>query len=223
MSGRTKRATAHPYFKPNAHTACVRVSEFQNHLGAEIHSSLLVVSKQLRPKKNGDSFLQLHLADASGQVEANVWYNVLEADKAFESGHVVEVVGPLSTYQDRLQITVERLRRIPDAEINLAEYPPGTTGKPDEFSSETCYLEHGKWLGTDANAQVAARSQTTLEELTRKHTQSVTPRPVAKPVPKTYNSAEMRQKPAESRARTDEMRRKYGPDRPGSLGRDEDF
>ena len=126
------------------------------HLSGQISCVLVVVSKQLRQKKNNEPFLQLHLADATGQVQANIWYNVLAAAKAFEAGHVLEVVGTVSSFQDRLQITIERFRIVPEVEIMFADFPPGTTGKPDEFSSDTATdsFQHGELLRTDASAQM---------------------------------------------------------------------
>lgn len=224
---RKKKRVYLPPFQPKAHTPMhVRVSELHSHMKSpEIHASLLVVGKQLRHKKNGEPFLQLHLADGTGQVEANIWYNVLEADKAFESGHVLEVVGPVSTYQDHLQIKIEHLRRVSEAELNLADYPPGTTGKPDESASATAsgYLEEGEWLGTDDSTQMAMRAQMKLDEIKRKWTQDGAVQPDAKPSPVPYNSAELRQKLAESRARIEQIRRKYGPHPPGSPSKEEDF
>jgi RecG-like helicase len=182
------------------------------HRSGQISSVLVVVSKQLRRKKNKEPFLQLHLADATGQIQANIWYNVLAAAKAFEAGHVLEIVGTLSSFQDRLQITIERFRIVPEAEIKFADFPPGTTGKPDEFASDaaTDSFQQGEWLSTDASAQMAMMTQLKAEQLNQKFAQGSTPRQESKPVEKPYDSAEMRRRLAQSHDKSEELRRKYG-------------
>jgi hypothetical protein len=131
-----------------------------------------------RRKKNNEPFLQLHLADATGQVQANIWDNVLAAAKAFEAGHVLEIVGTLSSFQDRLQITIERSRIVPEAEIKFADFPAGTTGKPDELSSDTASdsFQQGEWLSTDASAQMAMIAQQVAEQLKQKFVPGSTPK-----------------------------------------------
>jgi len=132
------RKTKHPYLpvRPPAPER-VSVSNMAKHLGGQLSCVLVVISKQFRQKKNKEPFLQLHLSDASGQVQANIWRNVLAAAKAFEAGHVLEVVGSLSSFQDRLRVTIDRFRIVPEGELSSADLPPGTTGKPDEFSTGT--------------------------------------------------------------------------------------
>jgi len=66
----------------------VRVSELPRHVDTEVHCCLRVLIKKPKRKKNNEPFLQLQLADVTGQVQANIWNNVAEADKAFEEGHV---------------------------------------------------------------------------------------------------------------------------------------
>jgi len=44
-----------------------------------ITSTFVVVSKQVKPKKTGEPYLALILADRSGQIEAKMWDNVEDA------------------------------------------------------------------------------------------------------------------------------------------------
>jgi RecG-like helicase len=212
MTQRLKRklpAEATPARRPPAR---VSVSSMTKHLSGQISSALAVVSKQLRKKKNNQPFLQLHLADATGQIQANIWYNVLAAAKAFEVGHVLEVVGTLSSFQDHLQITIERFRIVPEVELSFADFPPETTGKPDELSSDTASdsFQQGEWLSTDASAQMAMMAQVLAEKLKQKVAQG-TPKQESKPVQKPYDSAEMRRRLAQSHDKSEELKRKYGP------------
>src|ERR1700758_1109083 len=92
-----------------------------------ITSSFVVVSKQVKPKKSGDSYLALTLADRSGQIEAKMWDNVEDAIDAFEQDDFVKVKGLLNKYKNRFQITIHKLRRLGEAEVDFADYLPKTT------------------------------------------------------------------------------------------------
>src|SRR5215470_15661096 len=92
-----------------------------------ITSSFVVVSKQVKPKKTGDPYLALVLGDRSGQIEAKMWDNVEEALDAFEQDDFLKVKGLLNKYKNRFQLTIHKLRRLGEAEIDFADYLPKTT------------------------------------------------------------------------------------------------
>jgi 3'-5' exoribonuclease len=97
------------------------------HENKVITSSFVVVSKQVKPKKSGEPYLALVLGDRSGQVEAKMWDNVEEAIDAFEQDDFIKVKGLLNKYKNRFQITVHKLRRLGEAEVDFADYLPKTT------------------------------------------------------------------------------------------------
>jgi 3'-5' exoribonuclease len=90
-------------------------------------SSFVVVSKQVKPKKSGEPYLALILGDRSGQIEAKMWDNVEEALDVFEQDDFVKIKGLLNKYKNRFQITVHKLRRLGDTEIDFSDYLPKTT------------------------------------------------------------------------------------------------
>ncbi len=92
-----------------------------------ITSNFVVVSKQVKPKKTGEPYLALTLADRSGHLEAKMWDNVEEAIDAFEQDDFVKIKGLLNKYKNRFQITIHKLRRLGDAEIEFSDYLPKTT------------------------------------------------------------------------------------------------
>jgi 3'-5' exoribonuclease len=71
----------------------------------------LCSSKEIRPGRNGD-FISLTLQDATGRIAGRVFDDVDRARQEFEAGEFVKVQGRTSTYQGKLQIVVERIRRI---------------------------------------------------------------------------------------------------------------
>jgi len=92
-----------------------------------VTSTFVVVSKQVKPKKTGEPYLALTLGDRSGQIEAKMWDNVEEVLAAFEQDDFVKIKGLINKYKNRFQITIHKLRRLQDAEVDFADYLPKTT------------------------------------------------------------------------------------------------
>lgn len=92
-----------------------------------ITSSFVVVSKQVKPKKTGEPYLALTLGDRSGQLEAKMWDNVEEFLDAFEQDDFIKVKGLVNKYKNRFQLTIHKLRRLQDSEIEFSDYLPKTT------------------------------------------------------------------------------------------------
>jgi 3'-5' exoribonuclease len=98
-----------------------------------ITSSFVVVSKQVKPKKTGEPYLALTLGDRTGQLEAKIWDNVEDALDAFEQDDFIKVKGLLNKYKNRFQITIHKVRRLGEAEIEFSDYLPKTTRNIDEL------------------------------------------------------------------------------------------
>src|ERR1700756_2281763 len=98
-----------------------------------ITSSFVVVSKQIKPKKTGEPYLALVLGDRSGQLEAKMWDNVDEVLEAFEQDDFIKVKGLINKYKNRFQLTIHKLRRLGESEIDFSDYLPKTTKDVDEL------------------------------------------------------------------------------------------
>src|SRR5881394_4041625 len=98
-----------------------------------ITSSFLVSSKQIKPKKSGDIFLALTLCDRTGQIDAKMWDNVNDAVDKFEQDDFVKIRGLINKYSSRYQLTIHKLRRMEDAEIEYSDYLPKTNKDVDEL------------------------------------------------------------------------------------------
>jgi len=103
------------------------LSDCCHHENKVITSSFVVVSKQVKPKKTGEPYLALTLGDRTGQVEAKMWDNVEDAIDAFEQDDFLKVKGLLNKYKNRFQITIHKLRRLGESEIDFSDYLPKTT------------------------------------------------------------------------------------------------
>jgi 3'-5' exoribonuclease len=103
------------------------IAECSQHENKVITSSFVVASKQVKAKKNGEPYLALILADRTGQIEAKMWDNVEEFIEVFDQEDFLKVKGLINKYKNRFQLTIHKLRRMPESEIDFADYLPKTT------------------------------------------------------------------------------------------------
>ena len=92
-----------------------------------VTTSFVVATKQVKAKKNGEPYLALVLADRTGQIEAKMWDNVEEFIDAFEQDDFLKIKGLVNKYKNRFQLTIHKLRRMEEAEIDYTDYLPKTT------------------------------------------------------------------------------------------------
>ncbi len=109
------------------------ICDCTRHENKIITSSFVVVSKQIKPKKSGEPYLALTLGDRSGQVEAKMWDNVEEVLNAFEQDDFVKIKGLVNKYKNRFQLTIHKLRKLGETEIEFSDYLPKTTKNIDEL------------------------------------------------------------------------------------------
>ena len=109
------------------------ISDCVQHENKVITSCFVVAVKQVKPKKTGEPYLALTLGDRSGQLEAKMWDNVEEAIDAFEQDDFVKIKGLLNKYKNRFQLTIHKLRRLGDSEVDFGDYLPKTTKNIDEL------------------------------------------------------------------------------------------
>jgi 3'-5' exoribonuclease len=105
-------------------------ARFENKI---ITSTFVVVSKQIKPKKTGEPYLALTLGDRSGQVEAKMWDNVEEVLDAFEQDDFLKIKGLINKYKQRFQLTIHKIRKLGDSEIEYDDYLPKTKKNIDEL------------------------------------------------------------------------------------------
>jgi 3'-5' exoribonuclease len=98
-----------------------------------ITSTFVVVSKQVKPKKSGEPYLALTLGDRTGHLESKMWDNVEEVLDAFAQDDFLKVKGLINKYKNRFQLTIHKLRKLGDSEIDYSDYLPKTTKNIDEL------------------------------------------------------------------------------------------
>jgi 3'-5' exoribonuclease len=96
-------------------------------------SSFVVISKQVKPKKTGEPYLALTLGDRCGQIEAKMWDNVEDSIDAFEQEDFLKIKALLNKYKNRFQLTIHKLRKLGDSEVDFADYLPKTNKDIDQL------------------------------------------------------------------------------------------
>ena len=109
------------------------ICDCARHENKVITSTFVVVAKQIKPKKTGDPYLALTLGDRSGQIEAKMWDNVDDVLEAFEQDDFLKIKGLINKYKQRFQLTIHKLRKLGEGEIEFADYLPKTTKDIDEL------------------------------------------------------------------------------------------
>ena len=98
-----------------------------------IVSDFLVQAKELRLKKTGENYLSLVLADKTGEVDAKMWENVEEANPIFERDDFIKIKGAVQVFRNKPQITLYKLKRLEDREVDLADFFPRSARDPEEM------------------------------------------------------------------------------------------
>ncbi len=94
-------------------------------------STFLVHVKDVRQKKSGDPYLSLLLGDRTGDLDAKMWDNVAEVIDTFERDDFVKVKGLLQIFQNRPQLTIHKMARVLESDVDFADYFPGLRARPD--------------------------------------------------------------------------------------------
>jgi 3'-5' exoribonuclease len=101
-----------------------------------ITTSFLVHSKEIRQKKSGEFYLSLLLADRTGELDAKMWDNVTEVIDAFDRDDFVRVKGLVQIFHNRPQMTIHKVRRMDDSEVDLIDYFPSSRRDQEEMWRE---------------------------------------------------------------------------------------
>jgi 3'-5' exoribonuclease len=102
------------------------VRDAAQHENQNITTTFVVASKQIKPKKTGDLYIAMTLADRTGQIEAKVWDNVQEVIDVFDQDDFIKVKGLLNKYNNRFQLTIHKLRKCEEHEVDFSDYLPKT-------------------------------------------------------------------------------------------------
>jgi 3'-5' exoribonuclease len=76
----------------------------------------LCLAKDARQGRGGGEYLSVVLQDATGQIAARVFDNVARSAQEFEAGEFVKVHGRTQLHNGRIQLLIEKVRRVIDGD-----------------------------------------------------------------------------------------------------------
>lgn len=91
-----------------------------------VDAVFLVREKILAMAKNGKPYLTLKLMDKTGEVDAKVWDNADEVGTHFDKNDFLAVRAKASVYLGKMQLILSDLKRVPEEEVELADFLPET-------------------------------------------------------------------------------------------------
>jgi 3'-5' exoribonuclease len=102
--------------------------------GQNITSHFLVCEKEIRTTRDGKSYLRLELGDATGRVEARMWEGF---DRfPFERDDFVKIQARVENYRNKLQLSIEKIRRAEETEVSVADFFPHTREDVDRLYAQ---------------------------------------------------------------------------------------
>jgi 3'-5' exoribonuclease len=95
--------------------------------GDSISETYLCRKKELGKKQSGDDYYALSLVDKTGTIDGKVWNPANPGIGEFETGDYIHIDGFVKVFNQRPQITINRLRKLNEGEYDPDDYLPSST------------------------------------------------------------------------------------------------
>lgn len=102
----------------------------------DIESTFFVKYIALGEAKDGKKYLNIILADSTGDLECRSWANAEEIYSDVEKGDFVKVNGKVNLYQGRKQFIIKSISKLDKAEVNKEEFEVRSEQDPEEMFIE---------------------------------------------------------------------------------------
>lgn len=102
----------------------------------QITGVFLVKEKITAMAKNGKPYMNLKLMDKSGEVDGKIWDNVDQIAGMFEKNDFLKIAAKASVYLGKMQLVIADLKRVPEEEVELADFLPETERDIKEMEGE---------------------------------------------------------------------------------------
>lgn len=113
-------------------------NQFVHDLGPkdDVLSPFLVKFINSAEGKDGKSYLNIILADKSGEIEARKWHGAEAVIGQIRSGDVVIVNGKVNQFQGRMQLIVSELSKLKDDQFDREDYIQKAGSAPEKMFNE---------------------------------------------------------------------------------------
>lgn len=114
--------------------------------GQSVNDVFYLISREIRDRRDGGSFLILQLTDKTGTIEGKIWEKVEDYINSIIPRQFVRIAGFVREYSGTTEIAVKTLTPVPIEEINKADFLPTT-----RFNSEEMLVELKGYLTSITN------------------------------------------------------------------------
>ncbi len=94
--------------------------------GDNLEDVFLVLGKQLRTNRKGDSFIVLELGDRTGSISARLFNAGEPLFRTFETGDFIHTRGKVQLFQGILQVVLDGLEKVDPKLVELNDFLPHT-------------------------------------------------------------------------------------------------
>ncbi|MCK5882361.1 MAG: HD domain-containing protein [Bacteriovoracaceae bacterium] len=102
----------------------------------EVDSIFLVKYIAKMDSRDGKNYLNVILADSTGDVEARKWHGAEKVIEAVAKGDYVGVKGKVNLYQGRHQVIVSSITKLSPEDVQVEEFVPKSKTSPDIMFDE---------------------------------------------------------------------------------------
>jgi 3'-5' exoribonuclease len=100
--------------------------------GTSVTTTFLVRTKERKTARNGSAYLDLEFQDNTGTIKGKLW-DCDSAQLNFEADDVVRVTAGVEVYQGNPQLSLRKIAKCREADVDLADFLPHSTQNPDEL------------------------------------------------------------------------------------------
>jgi 3'-5' exoribonuclease len=102
----------------------------------ECNSSFYVKFIAVQEAKDGKKYINIVLADGTGDIEARIWTNAEEVSRTITKGDYVAVQGKVNLYQGRKQFVIGQIDKLSPADVNKDDYVMKSPYEPGAMYKE---------------------------------------------------------------------------------------
>jgi 3'-5' exoribonuclease len=120
-------------------------TQFISQLNAkdDVLSPFLVKYIATAEGKDGKSYLNVILADNSGEIEARKWQGAELAMQKIAAGDVVIVNGKVNLFQNRIQLIIQEMSKLDDSQFNREDYIQKAGSAPEKMFADLLAIVKG--------------------------------------------------------------------------------
>ena len=104
--------------------------------GELIDQTFRLKSSELLHTRSGKPYLNLTFGDQTGEINGKVWDEAETINEHIRECSYVRITGTVGTYRKQLQLKVEQIRVVPEADIDPSLFLPSSEKDPEKMFEE---------------------------------------------------------------------------------------